>query len=89
MYFEGCPHVAEARREMSRALRQWSLPPTWREWDTSSPDTPELFKGFASPTVLVDGRDVTGGTTGSGAGCVVAGAPRAEVIIAALKEGQL
>ena len=86
VYFEGCPHVAEARGEVGRALRQCGLPPTWREWDTTNPDTPAPLTGYGSPTVLVDGRDVTGGTSGSGIGCVVAGAPRAEVIIAALKE---
>lgn len=85
VFFSGCPHVAEARRELSRALRECRLSPTWREWDTTSPDTPELLRGYGSPTVLVDGVDVTGGSPGGGIGCTVAGAPRTETIIAALK----
>lgn len=84
IFFEGCPHVADARSELSRALRLGGLPPTWREWDTTSADTPESLRGYGSPTVLVDGADVTGGAGGSGVGCVVAGAPRAEVILTAL-----
>lgn len=85
VYFEGCPHVAEARSELSRALRLCGLPPTWREWDTTSPDTPDHLKGYGSPTVLVDGLDVSGESSGSGTGCTVAGAPRAETILARLK----
>jgi mercuric ion transport protein len=86
VYFEGCPHIAEARRELSRALRLCRLAPTWQEWDMTSSDTPQSRKGYGSPTVLVDGVDVTSGMTGSGIGCTVAGAPRAEVIVAALKK---
>ncbi len=86
VYFEGCPHVAEARNELSNALRVCGLPPTWREWDTGSPDTPGHLKGYASPTILVDGSDVAGVPAGSGMGCTLAGAPRAEVIVAALNE---
>lgn len=85
VYFEGCPHVAEARREIGHALRQCGLPPTWQEWDSTSPDTPESLRGYGSPTVLVDGNDVTGGNVGSGTGCAVDGAPSAEVIVAALQ----
>lgn len=85
LYFEGCPHADEARGEVRIALRLCGLPPTWREWDTTGSDTPASLKGYGSPTVLVDGLDVTGGTSGSGIGCVVAGAPRADIIIAALK----
>ena len=88
VYFEGCPHVAEARSEVRRALRRCGLPATWREWDMTSPDTPPLLTGYGSPTVLVDGMDVTGGSMGSGIGCVVAGAPGAELIVAALKRNQ-
>ena len=85
VFFEGCPHVAQARSELARALRRCGLPPTWREWDTTSADTPASLKGYGSPTVLVEGKDVTGGTAGSGMGCAIAGAPRAAVIVAALK----
>jgi hypothetical protein len=85
VYFEGCPQVAEARREISRALRMCRLPPTWREWDTTSPDTPASFKGFCSPTVLVDGIDTCGSVPVAGPACTVAGAPRAEHIVAALQ----
>jgi hypothetical protein len=86
VYFESCPHVAEARREVGRALRLCHLALTWREWDTTSPDTPRSLKGYGCPTVLVDGSDVSGGPTVSGIGCTIAGAPRAEIIVAALRK---
>lgn len=87
VYFEGCPHADEARRRLQHALKASGLGPEWREWDTAKAKTPEQYRGFGSPTVLVDGRDVGGGTAGSGMGCVVGGAPSVEVIVKALQGG--
>lgn len=85
VYFEGCACVADARTEIRRALRLCRLAPTWREWDTTSPDTPAALKGLGSPTVIVDGIDICGGEPSAGVACSVTGAPRAELIVAALK----
>jgi hypothetical protein len=85
VYFEGCPHVDEARSELRHALRQCGLAPVWQEWDTTRPETPESFRRYGSPAVLVGGVDVTGAAPGSGMGCVMAGAPSAESIVAALE----
>lgn len=83
VYFDGCPN-AEAARAILRAL----LPERpWREWNLSSADTPEQFRRYGSPTILVDGRDVTGenGATGAMA-CRADGAPSLDAIRKALSD---
>lgn len=81
IYFDGCPN-AEAARTNLRALM---LEEPWREWNLSSPETPERFRCFGSPTVLVDGRDVTGQAGGTAAmACRADGAPSLDNIRKAL-----
>lgn len=77
VYFEGCPHVDQARENLREALGGGS----WQEWNLLSADTPERFHRHGSPTVLVEGRDVTGekGTTTAMA-CRADGAPSVEEI---------
>lgn len=81
VYFEGCPNAETARENLRAALPGGS----WREWNLSSAGTPERFRRYGSPTVLIDGRDVTGegGATGAMA-CRADGAPGPEVIRKAL-----
>lgn len=88
VYFEGCPYADEARRRLRRALELTGLVPEWEEWDTQLSQTPERFRGFGSPTVLVDGRDVSGRGPGGGMRCVVGGGPSVEVIVKALQGGR-
>lgn len=79
IYFDGCPNAEQARTNLRTALDGGS----WREWNLSSADTPERFRRYGSPTVLVDGRDVTGedGNGNSAAmACRSEGAPSPEVI---------
>lgn len=87
VYFTGCPHADEARRRLRRALEASGLVPEWDEWDTGQSGTPEQFRGFGSPTVLVNGRDVGGGAPGSGMSCVISGAPSVQAIADALQGG--
>lgn len=88
VFFEGCPHAAEARRRLKLALEEAGVPAHWDEWDTGLPETPTSYLKFGSPTVLVDGQDVTGGAEGSGMGCVVSGAPEVAVIAKALRDSR-
>jgi len=83
VYFDGCPNVDEVRASLRAAMDDGS----WREWNLSSADTPERFRRYGSPTVLVDGRDVTGdgGITGAMA-CRADGAPSPKVIRKALAQ---
>jgi hypothetical protein len=61
IYEDGCPNAVAARRNLHRALSAAGLHRRWTEWNRSRPDTPDYARRFASPTVLVNGRDVAGG----------------------------
>ena len=86
-----CPNVPAAREQLRRALREVGLPEAWKEHDLSADDVAEHARGFGSPTVLVDGRDVSGGLPSAGATCRVyagseqRGAPPLAAIVAALR----
>lgn len=58
VYFTGCPHVDAARAAVRGALAEAGLEARWREWNRDDPRTPAALRGYGSPTVLVDGRDV-------------------------------
>jgi hypothetical protein len=83
VYFDGCPNADRARANLEAALGAGS----WQEWNLSSGDTPERFRRHGSPTVLVDGRDVTGepeGELNAATACRADGAPSVELIRGAL-----
>ncbi|HHL40873.1 MAG TPA: hypothetical protein ENJ37_10235 [Deltaproteobacteria bacterium] len=88
LYFEGCPNVKEARKNIEEALLTAGVAALWKEADLQSPATPEAWRGFPSPTVLVEGREVgTGRKECRGTpSCRMAGAPSADKIVAALEE---
>ena len=60
VYFKGCPNVALARAHLMRAFAKLGQAPHWKEWDRDDPASPDQVRGYASPTILVDGKDVTG-----------------------------
>lgn len=77
LYFDGCPNAERARENLAAALE----PGSWVEWNLTAEDTPESFRRFGSPTVLVDGRDVTGEDGGNAAmACRAEGAPTVDMI---------
>ena len=82
VYFDGCPNAEDARATLRALLPAGG----WRERNLSSPDTPESFRRYGSPTVLVDGRDVTGdaGSAGEAMACRADGAPSQDTILEAL-----
>ena len=67
VFFEGCPNVGLARDNLRSALQSASEDITWTEWELGSDSTPKDLRSHGSPTVLIDGRDVTGDTTGAAA----------------------
>lgn len=88
-----CPNVDGARRQLRDALERVGRAPRWTEWDRAAASAPPYVQRYASPTVLVDGRDVAGGGhIDAGAGCRVyrdtagafVGAPTVDSIVAAL-----
>jgi hypothetical protein len=96
VYDSDCPNVPAARAQLLLAFATLDLRPHWQEWRSDDPDMPERARGYASPTILVDGRDVGGGEPIDGtASCRIyatsdgmTGTPSAQEIVAALSDGQ-
>lgn len=81
IYFDGCPNAEKARENLRAAVGGAS----WKEWNLSSGETPERFRRYGSPTVLVDGDDVTGeGGEIAAMACRADGAPSSDLIRGAL-----
>ncbi|MFO0601111.1 MAG: MerC family mercury resistance protein [Myxococcaceae bacterium] len=93
LYFPGCPNLENARTQLSRAMVASGLRAAWSEVDVTSAAAPPEVRGYGSPTVLVDGVDVTGGSASAGATCrlypgsEVPGVPPLAAITAALRGG--
>lgn len=87
IYFEGCPNAKRARENLRAALERVGHDSgQWSEWNLESAGTPERFKAYGSPTVLVDGLDVTGGAgEGSAMSCRADGAPSIDTILRAVQ----
>jgi mercuric ion transport protein len=60
VYDQNCPNVDECRTALRAALSAVGAPPVWNEWDRNSAATPAAYRGFGSPTVLVNGQDICG-----------------------------
>jgi mercuric ion transport protein len=97
VYDLGCPNVVLARTNLMRAFSKAGIPARWLEHKIGEPEALARVRGFGSPTVLVDGRDVApasgsdGNEPGSelccrvyGVGSSATGAPSVEEIAAAL-----
>ena len=88
-----CPNVVQARMAIYFALLGVGAKPVWTEWDRDSDATPAQFRTLASPTVIVDGKDICGAESADADACRIytdargclCGAPSAEVIVKALK----
>ncbi len=93
LYFEGCPNVEEARENLRKFLSDPVMKvKTWDEVRTDDPSCPAKWRGFPSPTVLIDGHDVvTGRESAEGEGaCRLAGAPDVRKLMEGLlKYGEL
>lgn len=91
LFFPGCPHVPAAREQLQRALDACALEARWSEHDVTDPATPAPLRRFGSPTILIDGRDVTGQPPGDATACRVylgsdrPGAPPLALLVQALR----
>lgn len=91
LYFPECPNVLAAREQLRRAFEACGSSPNWIEVDVSAEGAPVYARGYGSPSVLVDGKDVTGSSPGGGSACRIyvgtdmRGVPPLESIIAALR----
>ncbi|RJP21195.1 MAG: hypothetical protein C4529_08000 [Deltaproteobacteria bacterium] len=66
IYDTDCPNVQRARKAMLEGFSLAGLQPSWTEWERKSPESPAYVRGYGSPTILVDGRDVAGVAPGDG-----------------------
>jgi mercuric ion transport protein len=91
LYFPDCPNVPAAREQLRRACDAAGVPAVWSEVDVTSESSPPHVRGYGSPTVLVDGEDVTGAAAIEGLSCRiyvgsdVRGVPPLDAIIKALR----
>jgi hypothetical protein len=69
--FEGCPNTDRARETLKAAIASAGIRASIEEVDLNSAATPEPLRGWGSPTILVNGRDVGGQEGPSGAACRV------------------
>lgn len=60
IYERTCPNIEAARTRLVQAFHHANIPPKWCEWEVSQPGTPEYACRYGSPTILVDGNDVSG-----------------------------
>ncbi len=83
VYFDGCPCASQARDNLREAIEGSGQDLTWSEWDLMAESTPADFRRFGSPTVLVNGEDVTGENLDTEAmACRADGAPSVATIAA-------
>jgi len=95
LYDPECPNVALARANLLRGFAAAGVQPLWREWRLDDRSAPASARGFGSPTILVDERDVAGAHPTAAADCCrlyapdeggSRGAPSVEAIAAALRK---
>lgn len=60
IYDSECPNVGAARQALIEAFAHAGLSPSWVEWDRGAADSPPHIREFGSPTILVEGRDISG-----------------------------
>jgi mercuric ion transport protein len=60
IYDRDCPNVPKARARLLRAFAEEGVSPRWLEWEREDPASPTYVRGYGSPTILVDGKDVEG-----------------------------
>src|SRR5688572_24287611 len=86
LYFAGCPNLDPARAALRDAMRAEQIDQAIEEVDLESPAAPASLRGWGSPTILIDGEEITGAARTTGAACrlYAHGAPSVEEIRARL-----
>lgn len=60
VYDPDCPNVEHARVRLREAIGEEGQGLQWTEWVSDDPSLPEHARGYGSPTILIDERDVAG-----------------------------
>lgn len=71
IYDQDCPNVGAARAALMEAFSISGVIPKWQEWDRNSDASPKYARDFGSPTILVDGQDIAGGSASGANSCRV------------------
>ena len=66
IYDSDCPNVDEARTELKKAFDELGIVARWVEWERGDRSSPPYVRRYGSPTVLVEGKDVSGEEPGYG-----------------------
>lgn len=87
--FKGCPLAASAKRNLETALAACSIS-HYKEIDILSSKVTEDMRGWGSPTILINGHDISGAPKGNSVSCRIypnsEGVPDVESIVAYLRE---
>ena len=59
IYDLDCPNIGAARQALLAAFANAGMRPRWVEWDRADRKSPDYALRYGSPTVLVNGEDVT------------------------------
>lgn len=95
VYEKTCPNIGASRTQLLKAFHELDITPKWKEWEVSEPETPDHIHGYGSPTILVNGKDVTDAEPDSddmccriyaGSDAANRGVPPVENIVAAIKD---
>ena len=89
-----CPNVEATRAVLREALDALGLSRGWTEWDRGAESSPPYARCYGSPTVLVNGIDVSGESGAADGNCCriyqdeagkFFGVPSRESVVEALK----
>lgn len=70
LWFEGCPLAERQRMALDEAIARLDDAEIQLETiDIHAEGAPEALRRWGSPTILVDGEDITGAEAGSGSAC--------------------
>lgn len=93
IYEQSCPFVRKARRRLIEGFSHAGVAPRWSEWEVSDSHAPEHVRGLGSPTILIDGLDISGAPRREAENCCriyaldkeSQGVPPLELVVAALQ----
>lgn len=93
VYEKSCPNVQQARDVIVRACQVAGVQLPCQEWDVADNNAPERIRHYGSPTILVNGKDVSASTGNDCACCRIypentefKGCPALDDVVRALLE---
>ena len=80
------PTPMTREKNLREALQSAGGDVGWTEWDLQADSTPQHLRSYGSPTILIDGRDITGEGPGNAAmACRSDGVPAVASILEKLR----